>query len=71
VQQHDVFVDLSFAGERRAGLRLGVGDDEVLPARVPGLAVLVVVLRGGLVEFGVFGRGEFDRRLYGDIRAAG
>ena len=39
VQQHDVFVDLALARERRAGLRLGIGDDEVLAARVPGLAV--------------------------------
>ena len=61
MQQHDVFVDLALARERRAGLRLGVGDDEVLAACVPGLAVLVVVLRLGLVELGVLGRGEFDR----------
>src|SRR3989442_788314 len=37
-QQHDVFVDLALAREGGAGRRVGVGDDEVLPARVPGLA---------------------------------
>ena len=48
--------------EAGAGLRLAVGDDEVLSARIPGAAVAVVLLGRGFVELGVFGAGEFSRR---------